>query len=756
MVLGFRTVRLVVTAVLVLVAVAGTAVASAASAGPEAEEAQPGDGAAAVFVGVGGLSWEDVTAEDMPTLHELAGDHAAASLTTRTIRSRTCVVDGWLTVSSGRRSTDVIDSDGDDRPDRYCRPAPSPEPDTEGGATVPGWDEYVEEQTRHAYNATLGLVGDRLAEHGTCATAVGPGAALAAADTSGHVARYHPNPAEIDTDMIERCPLTIVDIGSVPPPARAGSDAEARQEAIERRRQVAAGIDDLLGELVDELPDDTALLIAGISDSGPTAIPLHDDPSHIAGSALRVAVAMGPTPDGDAWGARWLTSASTRWSGIVQLTDAASTLLEYAEVDEPTAGTVGRPWRTGEAHPPSAEQTVADMLSTHLATQVYRTQSGPFFQLLGVVQLVVLAVAGVLWWCRRSWRPAVMRAVYGVAILIAAFPVSSYLANLAPWARFERPALALWALIVVISVSVALVALLGPWRRKIYGPAGVVSGVTATVMALDVSTGSNLQQLSLLGLSPVVAGRFFGFGNIPFAVFVAACLVTAAALAQWMFDRGRSTRLTAMVVGGIGAAATLVTGAPQAGADVGGILATIPAFTVLVIGVVGTRLTLSKLVLAGIGALAVFLLVAWLDWLRPVGARTHFGGFFDDLVTGEAWTVVWRKLQAALGTLGRLPYYAWSVPVVYAVILWFCRRSGPEAFQRALRQWPVLLYLVWAGLLAGAAGFAANDSGIIVPALLLTSAIPPVVSAIVAAQRDGDVRIEADATVPAAKAAPRE
>ena len=48
-----------------------------------------------VLVGVPGLAWPDVTAEDMPTLFELAGNDAAASLSVRTIRSRTCTVDGW-------------------------------------------------------------------------------------------------------------------------------------------------------------------------------------------------------------------------------------------------------------------------------------------------------------------------------------------------------------------------------------------------------------------------------------------------------------------------------------------------------------------------------------------------------------------------------------------------------------------------------------------------------------------------------------
>ncbi|WP_166346723.1 hypothetical protein [Phytoactinopolyspora limicola] len=696
-----------------------------------------------VLAGVAGLAWEDVTPEDMPTLHEMAGQDAVASLTARTIRSRTCAVDGWLTVSSGRRSTDLIDSDGDGRPDRYCRPAPSPALDDNGGATIPGWVAYVEEQENHAYNPTLGLVGERLAERGVCATAVGPGAALALADTSGHVGSYRSNPAEVDASVLAECPVTVIDLGAMPPPARAGSDEEERTTALEHRRQVATGIDDLLAQVRDDLPDGTTLLVVGVSDSGPTAIPLHNDPSRIGSSALRVAAASGLTTAGDEFGPRWLTSASTRWSGIVQLTDLASTLLDYAGLDEPTQGTVGRPWQAAGTHPAQAGETVAELLSTNQAAQIYRTQSGPFFQLLGIVQLIVFGLAMLAMWLRPGTRPVVLRAVHVVAIAIASFPVASYLANIAPWARSDRPALYLWSIIVAISVVLTTMAMTGPWRRRIYGPAGFLGGVTAVVMAVDVSTGSNLQQLSLLGLSPVVAGRFYGLGNIPFAIFIAACLVAAAALAQWMIDRGVSRRSTGMVTAAIGLVATLVTGAPQAGADVGGILAAIPGFAVLVIGVFGTRLTIIKLIGAGLAALAVFLLIAWLDWLRPAGARTHFGGFFDDLVSGEALTVIWRKIGASFGTLSRLPYYAWSVPIAYAAILWLTSRSGVGGVREALHRWPTMIYLVWAGLMAGAAGFAANDSGIIIPGLLLTTGIPLVVSAIAAASRQAEAGMPA-------------
>jgi len=127
---------------------------------------------------------------------------------------------------------------------------------------------------------------------------------------------------------------------------------------------------------------------------------------------------------------------------------------------------------------------------------------------------------------------------------------------------------------------------------------------------------------------------------------------------------------------------------------------------------------------------AVFAIVAWLDWLRPAAERTHFGEFFADVLDGDAWTVVWRKAQASIGTLQRSPYYGWLVPVAYGVIIWAVRSPGVSGVREAVARWPALRPLIWAGLVTGAAGFALNDSGIIVPALLLTIGIPLVVSAV--------------------------
>jgi hypothetical protein len=74
-----RTARLLASAG--LIGLLGWAVA------PSAHAQEPAAGV--VLVGIAGLAWQDVTAEDAPTLHSLVGPNAVASLTVRTVRART-------------------------------------------------------------------------------------------------------------------------------------------------------------------------------------------------------------------------------------------------------------------------------------------------------------------------------------------------------------------------------------------------------------------------------------------------------------------------------------------------------------------------------------------------------------------------------------------------------------------------------------------------------------------------------------------
>lgn len=79
---------------------------------PPTEAPAPGD--SLVVIGVGGISWDDVSPEDTPVLWGLLRDGSAASVSVKAMNLTTCPTDGWATLSAGEAAGPVL---GQDRPE---------------------------------------------------------------------------------------------------------------------------------------------------------------------------------------------------------------------------------------------------------------------------------------------------------------------------------------------------------------------------------------------------------------------------------------------------------------------------------------------------------------------------------------------------------------------------------------------------------------------------------------------------------------
>ncbi len=174
------------------------------------------------MVGISGLRWTDVSASRTPALWDLASDGSPGSLVDYAVLPHTCPADGWLTLNAGDRAQTehgnkgpcpalpaVTSQPGQPRRSRACQIAAMP--------------------SLVAYNKTLrysphwGLLASA-AGNGNCATAVGPGAALALACLGGNVGSYLPalpTAPALSRPLLARCPLTVVDLGSLPAAGRA-------------------------------------------------------------------------------------------------------------------------------------------------------------------------------------------------------------------------------------------------------------------------------------------------------------------------------------------------------------------------------------------------------------------------------------------------------------------------------------------------------------------------------------------------------
>ncbi len=656
--------------------------------------AQPGP---LVVVSMPTLRWADVDERRTPTLDRLADDAAIGNVATHAVAGHSCSGSVWATLSSGFRvslddGTPEAPASGPVVP---CPPIPRPVPtgglgELGGPARFPDFPRWRAELLAQPVPAELGLLGTQLRERGQCIAAAGAGAAVGAVRKDGTVASYEPDPRRAD---LRRCPITFVSFDGVD--------------------------DDGLARIVDRLPREATLVVTGHADDQ-------------APESLRAVLMRGPgIPEGR------LTSASSRQPGLIRTTDLTALV---------TSRVSALPGTSYEGRIPvvlpgaSGDDVRAELAGTARALDVQHHLVRPFFTTYVLVSLVTIGVILLVLQRDRSRGQTIRRSSAGRALRIAsaavaAVPVSTFLAGLVPWWRWDHPTLGLVISVLGWAAVLATVALRGPWRSRRAGPAGFLAATTALVLAVDLVLGGHLQLMTMMGLQPVYGGRLHGLGNVGFALTASGALLAASLLTGRLSRRDPSR--AARVIAAMGIVTVAVDGHYALGDEAGGSLALVWGFGYLALKASGRRTTWRGVAL--IAALSAFtaLVMATLDMLRPRYERSHIGDFLATLIeTGDLTSVVrstfvnnWSMLTSQWVNLG--------VPVLLLLAAWAARRplsSLGRPLTRLERQTPLLRIGFTAIVLCWIVGFLTNDSGtsippagsiLIVPLVVLMTACAP-------------------------------
>ena len=684
--------RVAAVAVLVGLTVFGAATATASTVGwsPVTPAARPLLGRPLVLIGTSGLRWDDVGAQTTPGLWALARTGSVGTVATRSVGPFSCPADGWLALSAGARASDVSGA-----PYGECRTLRQPAADR----FVPAWADYVRSAAQASYSAELGLLGDTLQRADVSATGIGPGAAIALADSAGRaIGDQVPRPMALAgltqsvRDALGTSRLVVVDVGTVRDPGQLTVDRAAGGQGADSGGRptigatgfpepgFAPGVDltapDALTEptrseqvhavdervravltAIDGSHLGPTVLVASIADSGPAP-------------RLQLAAAKSPSAGAGetALTGSFLESRSTRQLGYLMATDLNPTVLTALGIRDqaPVGALVGSPV-TAVPGPPSASERVAAMIDQDRHAGAVRPLVAPFFTLLIIINLVLYAMVTLglndvalarcsnglsdalpsrigRWFALQVTRrpEVVLRGLRLAGVAVASIPVATFLANLSPWWRARPPSYALIALIVGWVAVITTLALAPRWRSWLLGPVGVVATVTAIVVGADIATGARLQISAVMGVQPLVGARFYGFNNTALALFAVTTILLAVALANPLVLQRRRGRAGAAVAA-IGVSVTLFVGLPGVGSKFGGTPALVPAFAILTLLVAGVRLNWWKVL--GVLALGVSGVVGFavLDWMRPIDTQTHLGRFVQTVLDGRISSVLIRK-----------------------------------------------------------------------------------------------------------------
>jgi hypothetical protein len=694
-----------------------------ASHGPAAQAAtSPSGPHPVVMVGIPGLRWTDLSASATPNLWRLAQSGSVGSLVVTAVQTRTCPSDAWLTLNGGARATVPRSRTGPcpALPRVVSAPGASGSGLTGTPATVPSFSSLTSYNSQFHYEPDWGLLATS-AGPGGCATAIGPGAALALASPSGRVASYAAGVAGASRSLLRRCALTVADLGALPAASPGSSGGPARAAALRRADQAA-------GTVLSAAPPGAVVVVAGLGDD--------------VAPQVRAIIVSGP---GYAGGE--LASAATRHHGMTLITDLTPSVLRWRGRPVP-ADVVGSPLTRISRG--SLSSTITSLNGQDTAAQVYRSTLAPFFLIFGFGEgvlfgLTVLVLRGSDPERRRRRRTACRIAMTSVG----AIPAGTFLASLVPWWQLPHPAVLLYLMTVAWAAVIAAVALRGPWRRDPFGPPGFIGAVTVAVIGLDVITGSRLQLGTPFGLNVLTAGRFYGVGNNALGVYGIAGILAATWIGGTVArDQGRARGAAA------GAAVALFTviasGWPSFGAKVGGTIAMVPAFLVLLAAIAGLRLSVRRWLLIAASGLVLVTAFALVNYFVPGTGPSDIGAFVGHVLHGGAGGILQRKIGANVGSLTTT---IWSpiIPVVVlaagAVLAW-PEKLWFRPLAAAYREVPLLRSALTAMWLIGLLGWLADDSGITVAAAALPLALPLAIAIVCRVRSAAELTLASPAAVP--------
>lgn len=408
-----------------------------------------------------------------------------------------------------------------------------------------------------------------------------------------------------------------------------------------------------------------------------------------------------------------LTSSTTRREGIVTNGDFLPSVLNDLGIHG-ASSPAGRPWRAVQR-----QDALKVLLSRYHEIKSVHRQRLPVIQpyflalialLLAGAALIVLIRRGLVrgagrW--TRLWR------VITTAFL--AFPAALLLLSLFP----PAPLSVTWALILgLVACLTLLVALLSRMRGT--GPAGLLGGITAALLAADIALGAPLMQRSLLGYDPVAGSRYYGIGNEYMGVLIGAALMGSGWLIDRLSARSSAGRIFSWAFAGLFAGLTLLMIHPRFGINVGGAITAAGAAMAGLLFLAQRPLTLWTAVVGGAVVVLLVASAAWLDAYFMGDEASHLGQVVqtvNESGTDPLWALFGRKAAINLRLI-RLT--VWSRVVFVALGFLVAAVFTPNWFHRKLAaRYPGLVAMTKTCAVASLVALVANDSGVVAAATLL-------------------------------------
>lgn len=481
--------------------------------------------------------------------------------------------------------------------------------------------------------------------------------------------------------------------------------ADASPDAAEAHRlRAAARIDAVVALAMKTAPKDAVIMVVPSGQARPSAGPSGFGPVIISGAGFDSGLVSSP---------------STHRKGLMTDLDVSATVLGILGIDRPVeilgnACTAG--WSSANAV--SRYGYLKAMQATAIAVDTVRPAVQNSY--ITITVIVLLACAALLAPMQRSlsdWGSKAARLFSNVILFLLSMPVAATLMYVFTPRPETATAVALSFSLTTLGVF-AVVRFAEHWGSAI--ALATVGLLSAGVLIADQLAGAPLSFSGMFSYSPLLGARYYGIGNEGASILVGAALAGLALFIDAFRDRPWMPKVRTYVPVVLGALAVVVSAAPFLGANVGVVAWGTVAFAILWTQVNGKRVTWRTLLVIGVIIVGLIAAFSAFDLLSPGGGQTHLGRAWQSAESGgvgELWTIVARKAETNWRVLRATN---WSILMIAILaFLGFLRWRPQGVFAETLKAYPAFAVAMTASLWASLVGYFTEDSGIVIPALVM-------------------------------------
>lgn len=439
----------------------------------------------------------------------------------------------------------------------------------------------------------------------------------------------------------------------------------------------------------------------------------------LGSSVSAVPEGLGPMiVTGSGWNG-YLVSSSTMRPGLVTNPDVSATIMSALGVKQPVQ--VSGNGMTVSATSDDFARRLDTLKKMNQTAVAIDSAKAYIVNTFVVATVIILLLSTIVLVRSRLWGSKSVRwwviGLRSVLLLVLSVPAASWL-MFAIDARPQSQGASIGVFLTALAIMWA-VALVVAARAPLRVPIAAVSLLTTVIILADQWLGAPLSFTNFFGYSPLLAARFYGLGNEAAAVLVGSSITGLALL----FDQWPDSKWTRIGkrygIPVVGALVVVTAAAPFLGANVGVAIWGIVGFIVAWVLMNGHHVSWKTVFWMFFAVAAVIAAFAAVD-LFGGGAQTHLGRALTSAEQGgfiELWNIIARKAATNTRVLTRTNW-AYILVAVLA-FLGFMRWRPQGDFAETLKDSPDFADAITVSLAAGVVAYFTEDSGIVIPALIV-------------------------------------